>query len=88
MALLLLITVGVTAGWFASIIARTEAIGDIMRQIAAALVASIAVGLFLNSGTVLGGLSLIALGSACLAAIAALIAYHAIAARKTDSADI
>jgi len=85
MALLLLIIIGATAGWFASIVARTEEAGAIVRQMGVGLAASLVVGLFINSGTVLGGLSMIALGSAVAAAIAALAAYHMIAGRSADA---
>jgi len=85
MALLLLITVGLSAGWFASIAARTEAARDILRQMGLGLVASLIGGLLMNSGTMLGGLSLLALGAAIAAAAAVLIAYHAITQRSVDA---
>jgi uncharacterized membrane protein YeaQ/YmgE (transglycosylase-associated protein family) len=78
MALLLLIVIGLSAGWFASIVARTDAPRDILKQMGAGLIASLVAGLLLNSGTVMGGLSLIALGAAIAASIAILVAYHAV----------
>lgn len=76
MALAVLIVIGALLGWTASILARTEAGGEIVRQIAIGLVASLVVGLFMNNGTMLGGLSLLALGSAIGAAILLLAIYH------------
>ena len=85
MALLLLITVGVTAGWLASIVARTEATGAILRQMGTGLVVSLVVGLIMNSGTVLGGLSMMALVAAVAATVAALVLYHVIMGRSVDA---
>ncbi len=82
MALLLLFVVGVSAGWFASIVARTEAAGSILLQMAAGLIASLTVGLFMNSGTMLGSISWIAVGSAIAAAAAILVLYHAVFTRR------
>lgn len=76
MALILLIMIGASAGWLASILTRIESPGAILRQIGIGLVASLVAGLFMNSATFLGGLSWVALGSAVAAAIVALIAYH------------
>ncbi len=87
MALLLLIIVGASAGWFASIVARTEAVGAILRQMGIGLVVSLIAGLLMNSGTMLGGLSLIALGTATGAAIAALVLYHLFFTRRSDRVD-
>lgn len=83
MALTVLIVIGALLGWLASILARTEAAGEILRQIAIGLVASLAAGLFMNNGTMLGGLSLMALGAGVGAAIALLVIYHgAVRARE------
>lgn len=84
MALLLLIVIGASAGWLSSIIMRTEEAGTILRQVALGMIAAVVVGLFTNSGTFLGGLSLIALGSGVAASMAALAIYHLIAARNSD----
>lgn len=78
MALLVLIVLGVTLGWLASILARTEAPGDILRQIGASVAVSLVAGVLLNDGTVLGSLSFLALGVALAATIVALVLYHAI----------
>ena len=76
MALTVLIVIGALLGWMASILARTEAPGAILRQIAIGLIASLAAGLFMNNGAMLGGLSLIALGAGMGAAIVLLALYH------------
>ena len=85
MALLLLIMIGTSAGWLASIIARTEESREIVRQMGVGLVASVAGGLFMNSGTILGGLTLLALGVAIVASAALLVAYHAILGRSSEA---
>ena len=82
MALILLIVIGASAGWLASIIARTEASGLIVRQMLVGLIASLIVGLIVNSGTFLGGLSWLALGASIAASILALLAYHMIFGRR------
>jgi uncharacterized membrane protein YeaQ/YmgE (transglycosylase-associated protein family) len=82
MALLLLIVIGASAGWLASIIARTEAPGAILQQMGAGLVASLIAGLFTNSGTILGGLSLLALGAAVAASVVVLAVFHFVFNRK------
>ncbi len=84
MALLLLITVGLSAGWFASIAGRTDAPRDILRQMGLGLIASLIAGLLMNSGTVMGGLSLIALAVAIAASAVILVAYHAIFQRTAE----
>ena len=76
MALTVLIVIGALLGWLASIMARTEAPAAILRQIGIGLVASLAAGLFMNNGTMLGGLSLIALGAGISAAVVLLALYH------------
>ena len=76
MALILLVIVGVLAGWFASVLARIEDRRVIRWQIAIALVMSLVVGLLVNRGTFLGGLDWIALGAALAACTLALGLYH------------
>ena len=76
MALILLVLIGVLAGWFGSILTRTEDKYVIRRQILIALATSIVVGLVVNGGTFLGSLDWLALGAAVLACIAALAGYH------------
>ena len=85
MALLVLIVMGATLGWLASIVARTEAPRDILRQMGVGVVASVLVGLLVNSGTFLGGLSFLALGSALAAGIAALVLYHGAVRRQQEA---
>jgi uncharacterized membrane protein YeaQ/YmgE (transglycosylase-associated protein family) len=82
MALLVLIVLGVTLGWLASILARTEAPADIFRQIGAGVAVSLVTGVLLNDGTMLGSLSFLALGVALAATCVALVLYHAIFRRK------
>ncbi len=85
MALFLLIVLGMSLGWFASIITRTEARRGILLQMAVGLVMSLVVGLPMNSGTVLGGVSLLAAGAAAGASIAALVAYNLFVGRGADA---
>lgn len=82
MALLVLIVLGATLGWLASILARTEAPGAILRQVAGGAIVSLVAGGFANGGTMLGGLSLLGLGVALGASAVALVLYHAIARRR------
>jgi uncharacterized membrane protein YeaQ/YmgE (transglycosylase-associated protein family) len=85
MALLVLIVLGATLGWLASILARTEAPGQIFRQMGASIVVSLLVGVVLNDGTMLGSLSFMALGAALAATAVALVLYHAIARKKAEA---
>lgn len=85
MALLLLIVIGLSAGWLASVIARTEESGAILRQMGVGLAASLIAGLLINSGTILGSLSLLALGAAIAAPAAVLAIYHALLNRKAEA---
>ena len=82
MALILLIILGAMLGWLASILARTEQAGEILGQMGLSQLASLIAGLIANSGTVLGGLSLMALGAASAAAIAVLVLYHTVFRRS------
>ncbi len=82
MALIVLIVLGALLGWVASILARTEDAGEIVRQIGVSLLASLVAGLIANSGTVLGGLSLIALGAASFASVLVLVLYHVVLRRS------
>jgi uncharacterized membrane protein YeaQ/YmgE (transglycosylase-associated protein family) len=84
MALLVLIVTGALLGWLASILARTESAGEILRQIGIGLIASLVAGLFVNSGAVLGGLSLLALAAGAGTAIVLLVGYHALL-RRSDA---
>lgn len=85
MALLVLIVLGTTLGWLASILARTEAPGDILRQIALGIVVSVVAGEIANKGTMIGSLSFLALGIALAATVAALVLFHAIRSRRMRS---
>lgn len=85
MALILLIVIGASAGWMASIITRTEEAGAILRQMGVGLVAALIAGLLTNSGTFLGGLSLVALGASIAASAAALFAYTLYQRRTSDA---
>ena len=85
MALIVLIILGASFGWFASILARTEAAGSILRQIALGVVIALVAGVLANTGSLLGGLSLSALGVAGGCAAVALGVYHAVTRRKSDA---
>lgn len=82
MALLVLIVLGATLGWLASILARTEAPGSILRQVALGMVVSVVTGEIANDGTMIGSLSFLSLGVALAASSAALVLYHAIFTRR------
>ncbi len=82
MALIVLIILGAALGWLASILARTEEPGEIVRQMGLSLLASLIAGLIVNSGTVMGGLSLMALGAAITAAAIVLVLYHTVLRRS------
>ncbi|MEL6530872.1 MAG: hypothetical protein AAGK01_13200 [Pseudomonadota bacterium] len=82
MALIVLIILGAALGWFASIVTRTESAGEIMQQIGLSLIAALIAGLIVNSGTVMGGLSLMALGAASAASILVMVLYHTVLRRR------
>ena len=82
MALILLVIIGVLAGWFGSIVTRTEDKYAIRRLILISLAASLVVGLLVNGGTFLGSLDWMAMGAAVLASVAALAGYHFYMKRK------
>ena len=86
MALLVLIVLGASLGWLASILARTEAPGSILRQVALGMAVSVVAGEIANDGTMIGSLSFLALGIAMAATAAALVLYHAIFTRKRAKA--
>jgi uncharacterized membrane protein YeaQ/YmgE (transglycosylase-associated protein family) len=81
MALLVLIVLGATLGWLASILARTEAAGVIMRQVMLGVLVSVVAGEIANDGTMIGSLSFLSLGIALAATGVALVLYHAIVRR-------
>jgi uncharacterized membrane protein YeaQ/YmgE (transglycosylase-associated protein family) len=81
MALLVLIVLGATLGWLASILARSEAPADILRQIALGLAVSVVAGEITNNWAMIGSLSFLSLGVALAGAIVALVLYNAIRLR-------
>jgi uncharacterized membrane protein YeaQ/YmgE (transglycosylase-associated protein family) len=85
MALLVLIVLGATLGWLASILARTEAPGAILRQIALGLMVSVVAGEIANGGTIIGSLSFLGLGVALVASGVALVLYHAVVRRRVKA---
>ena len=85
MALFVLIILGLSLGWFSSILAHRESSGSILRQMGVGLAAALVGGLSLNSGTILGGLSLFGLAAAVVAAFVALVIYNAIANRGDEA---
>jgi uncharacterized membrane protein YeaQ/YmgE (transglycosylase-associated protein family) len=85
MALLVLIVLGATLGWLASILARTEEAGDILRQVALGLAVSVVAGEIANEGTIIGSLSFLSLGVALAASCASLVVYHALVRRKATA---
>ena len=85
MALLVLIVLGATLGWLASIIARTEAPGIILRQVALGMFVSVIAGEIANEGTMIGSLSILSLGIALAATGVTLVLYHALRARTTGA---
>jgi uncharacterized membrane protein YeaQ/YmgE (transglycosylase-associated protein family) len=82
MALLVLIVLGATLGWLASILARTEAPGDILRQVALGMIVSVVAGEIANKGTMIGSLSFMSLGIALSLTAVSLVLYHAVARRR------
>lgn len=85
MALLVLILLGAVIGWLASIVTRTEGSREILRQMGIGTAATLVVGLTVNSGTFLGGLSLPALAAAIVAGVAAIAGYHAISNSRREA---
>jgi uncharacterized membrane protein YeaQ/YmgE (transglycosylase-associated protein family) len=85
MALLVLIVLGATLGWLASILARTEAPGAILRQVALGLAVSVVAGEIANDGAIIGSLSFLGLGIALAASVVALVLYHAILGRRVKA---
>lgn len=86
MALLVLIVLGASLGWLASILARDEAPGSILRQIALGMIVSVVAGEIANDGTIIGSLSFTGLGIALAATAVALVLYHAVLGRKQAKA--
>ncbi len=82
MALLVLIVLGASLGWLASILARTEAPATILRQIALGMITSVVTGEIANEGTIIGNLSFLSLGVALAATAGVLVLYNAAARRK------
>ena len=88
MALLVLIVLGASLGWLASILGRTEAPRDILRQIGLGIVVCVIAGAVINEGTMVGSLSLLGLGAGVVAAVAALALYHAAMNRRRAGREI
>ena len=85
MALLVLIVMGASLGWLASILARTEAPGDILRQVALGMAVSVVAGAIANEGTMVGSLSFLSLGIALSATVIVLVLYHALTRKKAQA---
>lgn len=85
MALLVLIVLGATLGWLASILARTDAPRAILRQIVLGVAVSVVAGELANDGAMIGSLSFLGLGVALVACLVALVLYHAIARRRVKA---
>lgn len=85
MALFVLLILGISLGWFSSILARTDAARAVLTQMGIGIAASLIAGLALNSGSILGGLSLLGLGAAVIGSSVALILYHALVTRSQVS---
>lgn len=85
MALLVLIVLGATLGWLASILARDEAPGSILRQVGLGVIVSVVAGEIANDGTIIGSLSFVGLGIALAATAAVLVLYHALGRNKMGS---
>ena len=85
MALLVLIVLGATLGWLASILARTEAPGSILRQVALGLAVSVVAGEIANDGAMIGSLSFLSLGVALAGSVVALVLYHAVGRRRAKA---
>jgi uncharacterized membrane protein YeaQ/YmgE (transglycosylase-associated protein family) len=69
-------------GWLASILARTEAPGDILRQVMLGVAVSVVAGEIANDGTMIGSLSFLSLGIALAATAVAMVLYHAVVRRR------
>ena len=77
MALVLLIVIGSTLGWVASIVTRSEASGTILRYIGIGVLGSLIAGIIANNGAFLGGLNLVALAASVGGAVIAVAIYYA-----------
>ncbi len=85
MALLVLIMLGGLLGWIATIVTRTNPVRAILRQMGIGIAVALISGLLANSGSVLGGLSWLALVIAVLATVAALTVYNLVIGRQSDT---
>ena len=84
MALILLLVIGASGGWLASIVARTETAREILRQMGVGIAASVVAGMLVNSNTVLGGLTLPALLASVATSAAALVGYNLLVRRSIE----
>ena len=79
MALLVLTLMGSVIGWIATIIARIEDRGGILKHIVIGMIAAVVIGIIANDGGFLGGLSVMScfaafLGSSML--VAAIVLFN------------
>ena len=86
MAIFVLIILGMSLGWFSSVLARTDAPSAIPSQIGLGLVAAVLFGFVFNGGSMLGGLTALGLSAGAGGAILALVIYYfaVIRPRKDD----
>ncbi len=75
MALLLLVILGATLGWLTTILTRVEDRNGVLLHVAIGAAASVAGGLITNNGSIIGGLSLVALLVGIGSGVAALVGY-------------
>ncbi|MEO0588971.1 MAG: hypothetical protein AAFZ11_00275 [Pseudomonadota bacterium] len=85
MALFVLLILGISLGWLSSILARTDEAGAILRQIGVGMVAALVFGFVFNTGSMLGGLTLLGLGSGAGGAIAALTVFYLFVTRPAKA---
>jgi len=83
-ALILLTLIGCLAGWFASIVMRSEEGRLILQDMGAGLVGSLAVGLVASNFTLLGGLRLASIVAALAGATIAVAALYFYRKRKAQ----
>lgn len=76
MALLLLVVIGAVLGWLATIITRTDDRNGILTDVGIGLAGSLLAGLIANNGTVIGGLSAVALLAAIAGSVVLLAIFH------------
>jgi len=82
MGFILLVMAGALLGWLGSIITRTEDLRGIARYAGAGTAGALVAGIAVNRGSVLVGLTALALFAAVLGAISALAAYRLVQRRQ------